>query len=236
MISVIMPVYNGDKWIEDAINSVLNQTYSNWELFIINGASTDNTEVICKKFDDKRIHYVSVEYCEQVDKINKGLRWCTGEYISFLACDDSYHINFMDEMLKCLENHSEIDFVYSNQIIKTYGYNDKLLSEHPSDHGNLDCWEGYNKLFHTNHVGLFWLFRKHILSAVTIDQPKYVKAWAWDWDFTLKVCEAGFKFMYLNKILGTWRVHKSSYTGSNNQEHMDKLKKYCQNKARERRK
>ena len=58
LVSVVMPVYNGEKFIEQAINSVLGQSYENWELLVIDDGSTDSTAGIVSTFSDPRIHYI----------------------------------------------------------------------------------------------------------------------------------------------------------------------------------
>lgn len=78
-VSVILPVYNGERYIYKSIDSVLKQTFINFELIIINDGSTDNTDNIIKKFDDKRIRYYSRE--------NKGLTYTLNELVDSSNCD-----------------------------------------------------------------------------------------------------------------------------------------------------
>lgn len=90
LFSVIIPVFNAEKFIEYTINSVLNQTYKNFELIIINDGSTDSSHNICKQYYEKyeNIIYIEKENTGVSDTRNFGLNIATGEYILFLDADD----------------------------------------------------------------------------------------------------------------------------------------------------
>ena len=90
LVSLIMPTYNRAWCIERAIKSVFEQTYKNWELIIIDGGSTDNTEEVIKKYlNDKRIRYIKFSKNKGVNFArNKGIDNTKGEYITFLDSDD----------------------------------------------------------------------------------------------------------------------------------------------------
>lgn len=88
LVSVIMPVYNAELYIAEAINSVLNQTHTNWELLIINDGSTDNSEKLIKNFTDQRIIYNKQENKGVSAARNVGLKNMKGDYFCFLDADD----------------------------------------------------------------------------------------------------------------------------------------------------
>lgn len=88
-ISVVMPVYNGEKFLREAIDSILNQTFSDFEFIIINDCSTDETEQIIKSYDDKRIVYVKNDNNMGVAaSLNRGFDLAKGEYIARMDADD----------------------------------------------------------------------------------------------------------------------------------------------------
>lgn len=101
-ISIVMPVYNSDKVLENAIKSVLLQTYTNYELIIIDGDSTDNTKDIIKKYKDQIDIFVSEKDKGYGDALNKGIKRATGDYYIMLAADDYLLSNalkdFTDEL------------------------------------------------------------------------------------------------------------------------------------------
>lgn len=87
-ISIITAVYNGEKYLEDCIRSILGQTYPDLEYIIIDGGSTDRTTDIIKKYQDRLHYWVSEKDKGVYDAWNKGLAAATGEWIAFVGCDD----------------------------------------------------------------------------------------------------------------------------------------------------
>lgn len=101
VVSVIMPAYNISQYIAASINSVLDQTFDEWELIIINDGSTDNTEDIARSFAsrDQRIVYHKQSNKGVAASRNEGLRLAKGELIAFLDADDLWHPMFLEEMV-----------------------------------------------------------------------------------------------------------------------------------------
>lgn len=115
-ISVIMSAYNAQNTINRAIRSVLNQTYEDVELIVINDCSTDNTEQKIKKFKDDRIVYIKHDSnlgagCAR----NTGIKSATGDYIAFLDSDDFYNKDYISTMVNGTEN-GKFDIVSSGYI------------------------------------------------------------------------------------------------------------------------
>jgi glycosyltransferase involved in cell wall biosynthesis len=89
LVSVIIPIFNGEKYIEQTIDSVLSQTYQNWELIIINDGSSDNTERLILKYPDKRIRYLRNDTNRGISpSLNRGIDEAKGEFIARLDADD----------------------------------------------------------------------------------------------------------------------------------------------------
>ncbi|SNZ03689.1 Glycosyltransferase involved in cell wall bisynthesis [Persephonella hydrogeniphila] len=114
-VSVIIPVYNGEKFISDAVRSVLNQTYENIEIVVIDDCSTDRTRDILfgdfgKLIDKKIFYYRNKENRERVYSRNKGISLSTGEYLFFLDYDDLWDKNYIQDTIPYLK---EYDIVYS---------------------------------------------------------------------------------------------------------------------------
>ena len=88
-ISVVMPLYNGEKYLKEAINSILEQTYSDFELLLIDDASSDRTEEIIRSYKDDRIVYIKNEQnLGLIKTLNKGLDLAKGEFIARMDQDD----------------------------------------------------------------------------------------------------------------------------------------------------
>ncbi|WP_028950763.1 glycosyltransferase family 2 protein [Sulfurihydrogenibium subterraneum] len=125
-VSVIIPVYNGEKYIKDAINSVLNQTFKDLEIVIVNDASTDNTEKVIfenfeKEIKEKKILYhKNPKNMERSYSRNKGYSLSLGKYIFFLDYDDEWEKEYIAESIKYLADY---DIVYSfpRTFIDSYG-------------------------------------------------------------------------------------------------------------------
>ncbi len=88
-VSIIIPVYNGEKYVSLAIESALRQTYSNLEIIVVNDGSTDKTDKICRSYGNK-IRYIKKENGGVSTALNVGIDNMTGEYFSWLSHDDLY--------------------------------------------------------------------------------------------------------------------------------------------------
>lgn len=112
LVSVIIPSYNGEKFIGESIESILEQTYENWEIVIIDDASTDHSLEVIKTYKDKRIKL----FCNEVNKgiatsTNRGIQESRGEYIALLDDDDIAEKDRLALQVKYLETHKEIDIL-----------------------------------------------------------------------------------------------------------------------------
>jgi teichuronic acid biosynthesis glycosyltransferase TuaG len=117
-VSIIMPAYNAEKYISESIDSVIAQTYSNWELIVIDDGSTDGTAEIVKKKqkEDGRIFYYYQENGRQGKARNKGLKESRSEFIAFLDADDLWSPNKLELQVECLNNH-KADLIFSDGYI-----------------------------------------------------------------------------------------------------------------------
>ncbi len=199
-----MPVFNGGKYIFEAIESILSQTFVDFELIICDNASTDNTEEICTSFNDPRIKYHRNEK-------NMGAAWnynhvedlAQGKYFKWAAHDDVLSPYFLEECVNVLDNndvilvYSQIEMIDENS--KSMGYhNDKLnlLSNHPGIR--------YMQLILKDHycVSFFGLIRREKLKG-TNRHGNYNSA---DRVFLAHMGIKG-KFFEIQKPLFFWRRH-----------------------------
>lgn len=125
-ISVIMPVYNGEKYLKEAIDSILNQTFTNFEFIIINDGSIDRTEEIILSYTDSRIIYIKNETNLQiVESLNKGISIAKGKYIARMDSDDISLPTRLEKQYLFMEAHKKIDV--SGTWAKTFGKSDYVL-------------------------------------------------------------------------------------------------------------
>lgn len=110
-VSIIMSAYNSGDFIHKAIESVLNQTYKNIELVIVNDGSSDNTENVILQFKDDRIKYLKLEENEGCGMArNKGIEISTGDYITFLDSDDYYNLDCIEKLVEEVKRNN-VDIV-----------------------------------------------------------------------------------------------------------------------------
>ena len=104
LVSVIIPVYNVAPYLEEALESVINQSYNNLEILVIDDGSTDGSEIICEEYAarDKRIRVIYQVNGGLSDARNTGLDLAAGEYIAFLDSDDAYRSNMIEVMLRAV--------------------------------------------------------------------------------------------------------------------------------------
>ena len=118
LISIIIPIYNADKYLAKCINSVISQTYTSWELLLINDGSTDKSLEICNSFalKDSRISIINKSNSGVADTRNKGLDQAKGDYIIFLDADDYWILNNSLNILVNTAIEYKLDIVRGDYI------------------------------------------------------------------------------------------------------------------------
>ena len=107
-ISVVMPAYNAEKYIGESIDSILNQTYGDFEFIIINDGSRDSTKEIILSYSDNRIVYLENEINSGiVVTLNKGLKYATGEYIARMDADDIAVAERLEKQIEFMEKNKD---------------------------------------------------------------------------------------------------------------------------------
>ncbi|AFU20240.1 glycosyltransferase family 2 protein [Actinobacillus suis] len=205
LISIIMPVYNAEEYIEEAIKSVLNQTYSNWELILVDDCSTDNScNVIQKYLLDIRIKFFR-------NKINSGpaltrnlaLDNASGEYITFLDSDDFWEkdkllnqINFMIEH-KLSMSHGNYHFCNVNRKVIKSVKTDRKIS--------------YNDLLKGNQFKIMTvMLKRDLINSLCFENIKHE-----DYMFFLKCLNrTNFSLCDLSKIDSYCRIGKLSVSSN----------------------
>lgn len=129
LVSILMPAYNAEAFVGRAIESVLNQTCSNWELLVLDDASTDSTAVIVNSFQDQRIKvYSNGENQGYLLSCNQLFEKANGEFVTFLDADDTSTTNRITDCLSAFERSPSLDFVTTNHV--RVDKVDALISSH----------------------------------------------------------------------------------------------------------
>lgn len=114
LVSIITPVFNGQRYLEQTIQSVLGQTYDNIEYIIIDGGSTDGTLEIIKKYDSRLDYWESKNDSGMYEAINKGLKFTSGDILAYLNSDDLYYPETVGIVVDYFQKHSDTELVYGN--------------------------------------------------------------------------------------------------------------------------
>lgn len=149
LLSVITTVYNGEKYIRDAINSVLSQSFKDFEFIIVNDGSNDNTASILTNFDDKRIKIITQDNVGAAKSRNKAITTATGKYIAILDSDDISLPNRFETQLAFLENNNEYIMVGANAIIIDEKGTSLYTSNLPTECAHIKKQLSVNNFYHS---------------------------------------------------------------------------------------
>jgi glycosyltransferase involved in cell wall biosynthesis len=157
LITIITVVFNGEKELEETILSVINQTYKNLEYIIIDGASTDGTLEIVKKYDENIDYWVSEPDDGIYDAMNKGTKLASGEWVNFMNSGDLFYGNKIVNTINSFIN-DDIDLIYGDVLLddgKIYRMPKKIgqfyfLMEHMICHQSIFVRQKYLKLYPFN--------------------------------------------------------------------------------------
>ncbi len=195
LVSIIMPSYNTAPYIKQTIQSVLDQTYANWELIIVDDCSTDNTNEVVDTIKDCRIHYLKNEKNSGAAiSRNKALREAKGQWIAYLDSDDLWMPEKLEKQIKFMEENGYV-FSYTNyEEIDVDGYETGVKVTGPkkiTKTGMFNyCWPGcLTVMYDANKIGL-----------IQIEDIKKNN----DYAMWLKVCRKADCYL-LDEILGQYR-------------------------------
>lgn len=215
LVSIVVPIYNVELYLEKCLESLINQSYSNLEIILVNDGSTDNCLEICKKYKEKddRIIVIDKENGGLSDARNCGLHKCRGKYVCFIDSDDYINKNYVECLHKAIElNDSDIsickyrmvtdnednneDVYYSSDMITNYDGKD-LTKIIYSDKGKDISFVAWNKLYRVE------LFKKN---NITYPKGKIHE----DTQTTFKLIYYSSKISVYNEVLYYYRIRNNS--------------------------
>jgi len=198
-ISVVLPVFNADKYVAKAIRSILDQTFRNFELIVINDGSTDGTLKVLEQFSalDRRVVLVSRENKGLVDTLNEGISIARGEWIARMDADDIAWPNRFERQMHWLEK-SGADICGS--WMQLFGTADKRIIKHPES----DAAIKMELLF-----GAPFAHPTVIMRSELVEQLRYDKVWekCEDYDLWERAARADWKMTNVPEVLLSYRQH-----------------------------
>lgn len=222
-ISVIIPIYNAEKYLDRCIDSVVNQTYSNIEIIMVNDGSTDSSKEICQKWKEKDNRIILVDKKNEGVSVarNIGLNMAKGMYISFIDSDDFLEKNMYEEMMR-YANENMDNIIVCNYFIETSNKQKNGICQIPSS-----SWE--EEMFEKNSLkGYLWnkLYPKSLIKDLRFDIKLYMME---DLIFNFSLGnESRINYIFVNSNLYHYVIHNESSTKKNNSRKitfLDALKK-----------
>lgn len=219
LVSVFLPYYNDEDFLAETIESILNQTYQNFELILFNHKSTDNSRNIAHSYQDHRIKHIDanenlgagsgLNSYQNLDKMN-------GKYIKLFCADDTMEPNCIENMVRYMENHPEKDFAISDTYIIDENSNrvNELWSEKKSEiNFNMNMSENeILKLLFMRHSPIAFpsnMIKKEAINPIFLDKS-YIHLF--DVNLWSSLIISGKKLAMIDKPLMSYRISKNQVT------------------------
>ena len=202
-ISIITPSYNQAKFLDEAVKSVIDQNYPNFEHIVVDNCSTDGTIDILKRYP--HLIWTSEPDKGQTDALNKGFKKTTGDFIGWLNADDRYLSGCFYSIVKVLKEHPNFDVVYGDfRWVDQKGHLIKLRHEIDFDLFIL-------KYLHVTYIpSTATFFRRGIIKEESLLNPEY--EYGQDYELFLRIALKGHRFIHVRSFLADFRMHPDNKT------------------------
>ncbi len=200
-VSIVLPTYNGAKYLQQSIDSCLNQTHKNTELIVVDDGSMDETPKIIRSYEDQRIKHIRHDKNRGLSHaLNTGFAMATGEYLTWTSDDNYYAEDAIESMVSFLKMDETIDFVYANYyIINDDGAVLRFVSVGPNE-----------SLKEFNCIGSCFLYRRKVYEVLGGYSPDAILAE--DYEYWIRVFKR-FRMQKLDRFIYWHRLHPQSLTG-----------------------
>ena len=208
LVSIVIPVYNGENYMKEAIYSALGQTYKNIEVIVVNDGSKDNTEQVALSYGD-RIRYFSKENGGVGTALNLAIASAKGEYISWLSHDDTYYPNKIERQIEELQKlDDKKSIIFANFDCYIQDKKEKLEIASLKEFNLVKLAYSYNML------DIFFASKLHgctlLIPKVLFEEIGYFDAeqkTTQDYALWMKFHKVGIKYVYVSDVLVTSRQH-----------------------------
>jgi glycosyltransferase involved in cell wall biosynthesis len=213
LVSVMMPAYNAKRYISQAIESVLTQSYSRWELIVVNDGSTDATARIAASFGDPRIHLIEQANGGEASARNTALRHMRGEFVAFLDADDEYLPHHLEATAGFLLNNPLYDAVYSDGYFCDEAR--RLLRTLASRRLKPSSGRIYDQVVRASCMlgpPVCVVLRRNIIEQYDLAFDTAITIGP-DWDFLTRCADVG-QFAYIDRQTCLYRLHQANISSS----------------------
>jgi len=207
LVSIIIPVYNAENYLSETLDSVLSQTYSNWECIIIDDGSIDSSSVIALDYaekDSRFTYHYQQNFGPSVAR-NKGIEFSSGEFIQFLDADDILLPDRLTVMLKHYANSDDYIIYYSNMLI---GENDNIYQTSQFRQSTHICSDvSFDEMYRRFGVNFLFIPSCLLIHRNTIGKVRWNESISHseDWDFYLRLLRKKYLFRYIDIPLILYR-------------------------------
>lgn len=205
LVSIVIPTYNQAGFLREALESVKNQTYSDWEAIVVNNFSTDNTEDVVTRIGDSRIRLSTFANDGVIARSrNLAISLSRGEFVAFLDSDDLWESTKLAKAVEVLS--SGADLVCHAERWFGAGERDRIVRYGPTERATYE-----SLLFHGNCISTSaTVMRRRTLEQLGgfRDNPEFITTE--DYDLWLRVAKSGLKMAFVDDVLGSFRRHKAS--------------------------
>jgi glycosyltransferase involved in cell wall biosynthesis len=213
LVSIIIPSYNDSHFVEDAINSALNQTYQNVEIIVVNdGSKRDQDIEFFKTYKNPKVNIINTENKGLPSARNTGIENSNGEFFIPLDADDKLSSTFISETLEVISENEKIGVVYTDQ--QFFGESSEYIKMLDFD---------FVTLLSQDHISVASLIRRKAFDQVKakngVGYNPNMKFGYEDWDLWLSLSELGWEFKCLHKPLFLYRKHGVSMSTNTSKKH-----------------
>jgi len=219
LISIIVPIYNSDSFLDQTINSIISQTYTQWELILVNNGSSDRSKFLMDSYEkkDQRIKCIHFKKNSGGPAFprNEGMKISKGEYVAFLDADDFWEKEKLEKQISLVDSNTKL--IISSEAHKVDEFNNNL--------GELSrsyLFKRLKKFF--DYKNIFLIYNPIILSTSLVKNSPDLKFQEnenlqsiEDWALWIDLVSSGYELKIIDAPLCSYRVHKDSLSNKNNE-------------------
>ena len=209
LVSIVLPVYNGEKYLRESIDSVMSQTYKNWELIVVDDCSTDSTPDIVKEYaqkDSRVVYYRNPQNLKLPKSLNQGFQLTKGDYLTWTSDDNRYRNNAIEYLVSAIkENNCQFVFTAFCRIDENGDKIDDIVFDEDAP----------EMIPVRNMVGASFMYTRAVYEKIgDYDEELFLTE---DYDYWQRIC-GHFGAVYKRDIIYDYRLHSAALTGTRKEE------------------